>query len=46
MVVSGHEDQGALVGDVRPALSPGRGLLIRRRTGSVLVQVAWTQMQD
>jgi S-DNA-T family DNA segregation ATPase FtsK/SpoIIIE len=43
LVMSGSKEEGALVGDVRPGPQPpGRGFLVRRRTGSVLVQVAWT----
>jgi S-DNA-T family DNA segregation ATPase FtsK/SpoIIIE len=41
MIMSGNPDEGALFGGVRPApLPPGRGVLVRRRTGNSLVQVA------
>jgi S-DNA-T family DNA segregation ATPase FtsK/SpoIIIE len=41
MIMSGNPDEGVLFGGVRPApLPPGRGVLVRRRTGNSLVQVA------
>jgi DNA segregation ATPase FtsK/SpoIIIE, S-DNA-T family len=41
MIMSGNPDEGALFGGVRPVpLPPGRGVLVRRRTGNSLVQVA------
>jgi DNA segregation ATPase FtsK/SpoIIIE, S-DNA-T family len=41
MIMSGHPDEGVLFGGVRPASRPpGRGVLVRRRTGNSLVQVA------
>jgi hypothetical protein len=41
MIMSGNPDEGVLFGGVRPApLPPGRGVLVRRRTGNRLVQVA------
>jgi DNA segregation ATPase FtsK/SpoIIIE, S-DNA-T family len=41
MIMSGSPDEGALFGGVRPAPLPaGRGVLVRRRTGNSLVQVA------
>ncbi|TDP95045.1 type VII secretion protein EccCa [Labedaea rhizosphaerae] len=43
IVMSGDRDEGALLGDVRPsAQPPGRGTLVRRRTGPQLVQVTWS----
>ncbi|HEU5475321.1 MAG TPA: type VII secretion protein EccCa [Actinophytocola sp.] len=43
LVMSGSKDEGPLVGDIKPEPQPpGRGYLVRRRTGSELVQVAWT----
>ncbi|MFI0466290.1 type VII secretion protein EccCa [Saccharopolyspora sp. 5N102] len=43
LVMSGSRDEGALLGDVRPRKQPpGRGVLVRRRAGHELVQVAWT----
>lgn len=42
LVLSGHREEGALVGDVKPGPQPpGRGWLVRRREGVDLVQVAW-----
>ncbi|RKS72663.1 S-DNA-T family DNA segregation ATPase FtsK/SpoIIIE [Motilibacter peucedani] len=42
LVLSGSRDEGALLGDVRPApRPPGRGVLVSRRAGAELVQVAW-----
>jgi DNA segregation ATPase FtsK/SpoIIIE, S-DNA-T family len=41
MIMSGNPDEGVLFGGVRPApLPPGRGMLVRRRAGNSLVQVA------
>jgi len=41
MIMSGNPDEGVLFGGVRPApLPPGRGVLVRRRAGNSLVQVA------
>jgi DNA segregation ATPase FtsK/SpoIIIE, S-DNA-T family len=41
VIMSGHPDEGVLLGGVRPApLPPGRGVLVRRRVGNSLVQVA------
>ena len=41
VIMSGNPDEGVLFGGVRPApLPPGRGVLVRRRTGNSLVQVA------
>ncbi|MBE1485528.1 type VII secretion protein EccCa [Plantactinospora soyae] len=43
LVMSGSKDEGALIGDVKSGPQPaGRGTLVRRRTGPMLVQVAWT----
>ncbi|HEX7745105.1 MAG TPA: type VII secretion protein EccCb, partial [Micromonosporaceae bacterium] len=42
MVMSGDKDEGALVGNVRPApLPPGRGRLVTRKDGVRLVQLAY-----
>jgi len=41
VIMSGNPDEGVLFGGVRPApLPPGRGMLVRRRAGNTLVQVA------
>jgi S-DNA-T family DNA segregation ATPase FtsK/SpoIIIE len=41
IVMSGERDEGALVGTVRPsAMPPGRGVLVTRRQGARLVQLA------
>ena len=41
MIMSGNPDEGVLFGGVRPGpLPPGRGILVRRRGGNSLVQVA------
>jgi S-DNA-T family DNA segregation ATPase FtsK/SpoIIIE len=41
--LSGPRDEGALLGDVRPSPQPpGRGYLVTRRSGAVLVQLGWT----
>jgi DNA segregation ATPase FtsK/SpoIIIE, S-DNA-T family len=43
LIMSGPRDEGALLGNVRPSTQPpGRGLLVSRRTGVSLVQVAWS----
>jgi S-DNA-T family DNA segregation ATPase FtsK/SpoIIIE len=42
LVMSGNKDEGALVGNVRPApMPPGRGRLVTRREGVRLVQLAY-----
>jgi DNA segregation ATPase FtsK/SpoIIIE, S-DNA-T family len=42
LVMSGDQDEGALVGNVRPvALPPGRGRLVTRKEGVRLVQLAY-----
>ncbi|MBB6032867.1 type VII secretion protein EccCa [Phytomonospora endophytica] len=42
LIMSGSRDEGALLGNVRPAQQPpGRGVLVSRR-GTGLVQIAWT----
>jgi DNA segregation ATPase FtsK/SpoIIIE, S-DNA-T family len=42
MVMSGDKDEGALIGNVRPALlPPGRGRLVTRKDGVRLVQLAY-----
>jgi DNA segregation ATPase FtsK/SpoIIIE, S-DNA-T family len=41
LVMSGTRDEGALVGDVKAGPQPpGRGVLVRRREGTELVQIA------
>ena len=41
LVMAGDKDEGALVGNVKPsAQPPGRGILVARRTGAALVQLA------
>ncbi|MGA8117900.1 MAG: type VII secretion protein EccCb, partial [Actinocatenispora sp.] len=41
LLLSGSKDEGALLGDVKAAPQPpGRGLLVSRRTGTELVQLA------
>jgi len=41
--LSGPRDEGVLIGDVRPSPQPpGRGYLVTRRSGAVLVQLGWT----
>ncbi|KAA2266469.1 type VII secretion protein EccCa [Solihabitans fulvus] len=43
LVMSGAKEEGPLIGDVKPGPQPpGRGQLVRRRSGTALVQVAWT----
>ena len=45
IILSGAKEEGVLLGDVKPMPQPpGRGQLVRRRTGNSLVQVAWTPM--
>jgi DNA segregation ATPase FtsK/SpoIIIE, S-DNA-T family len=42
LVMSGSRDEGVLLGNVRPsAQPPGRGFLVRRSDGTILVQTAW-----
>jgi S-DNA-T family DNA segregation ATPase FtsK/SpoIIIE len=41
LVMSGSRDEGVLLGDVRPGPQPpGRGVLVSRRNGTELIQVA------
>jgi S-DNA-T family DNA segregation ATPase FtsK/SpoIIIE len=43
IIMSGTKDEGPLLGTVKPAPQPpGRGMLVRRRSAPLLVQVAWT----
>jgi S-DNA-T family DNA segregation ATPase FtsK/SpoIIIE len=43
LVMSGDKDEGVLLGSVKASPQPpGRGFLVRRRSGASLVQVAWT----
>ena len=47
LIMSGSKDEGALLGGVRPAPQPcGRGVLVTRRHGSRLVQVALSPDAD
>jgi S-DNA-T family DNA segregation ATPase FtsK/SpoIIIE len=44
VLLSGSKEEGPLLGDVKPSPQPpGRGSLVRRRTGSTLVQIAWQE---
>ncbi|WP_127783955.1 type VII secretion protein EccCa [Rhodococcus sp. X156] len=46
LVMSGSRDEGALVGTVKPsAQPPGRGVLVSRKLGQRLVQLAWLPPQ-
>ncbi|HEX6357050.1 type VII secretion protein EccCa [Actinophytocola sp.] len=41
---SGSRDEGQLIGNVRPSqMPPGRGIMISRKAGQQLMQVAWIQ---
>lgn len=43
IIMSGTKDEGPLLGTVKPEPQPpGRGMLVRRRSAPLLVQVAWT----
>ncbi|MGF1647314.1 MAG: type VII secretion protein EccCa [Kineosporiaceae bacterium] len=47
LVLSGHKEEGVLIGDVKPGPQPpGRGWLVRRREGAQLVQLAWAPPPD
>lgn len=44
IVMSGSKDEGPLLGTVKPSpMPPGRGILVGRRAGQQLVQLAWLQ---
>ena len=44
LVLSGSPDEGALIGNVRPAPAPpGRGRLVTRDRGVEVVQLAWRE---
>ena len=44
LVLSGNPDEGALIGNVRPAPAPpGRGRLVTRDRGVEVVQLAWRE---
>ena len=44
LLLSGSKEEGPLLSDVKPSPQPpGRGSLVRRRTGSTLVQIAWQE---
>lgn len=42
LMLSGDRDEGQLIGQVRPSRQPpGRGTLVTRRHGALLIQTAW-----
>jgi len=42
IVMSGNRDEGPLLGTAKPsAMPPGRGILVGRKVGQQLMQVAW-----
>jgi S-DNA-T family DNA segregation ATPase FtsK/SpoIIIE len=42
LILSGDRAEGALLGKVKPSLQPpGRGVLVSRRAGEELIQLAW-----
>ncbi|HVE95590.1 MAG TPA: type VII secretion protein EccCb, partial [Pseudonocardiaceae bacterium] len=42
VVMSGSPEEGPLLGNVKPsAMPPGRGILVGRKAGQQLIQVAW-----
>ncbi|MCX5070225.1 type VII secretion protein EccCb [Micromonospora lupini] len=42
LLMSGHREEGAVLGSLRPSPQPaGRGTLVRRRDGQQLIQTAW-----
>jgi S-DNA-T family DNA segregation ATPase FtsK/SpoIIIE len=42
LLLSGSKDEGAMLGSVKmESLPAGRGRLVRRRAGAVLVQTGW-----
>nr|MBA2696857.1 hypothetical protein [Actinomycetota bacterium] len=42
IVMSGNRDEGPILGTVKPsAMPPGRGILVGRKAGQQLMQVAW-----
>ncbi|WP_326835119.1 type VII secretion protein EccCa [Amycolatopsis rhabdoformis] len=44
MVMNGSKDEGALIGNIRPAaMPPGRGIMLSRKNGRQLLQVSWIQ---
>jgi S-DNA-T family DNA segregation ATPase FtsK/SpoIIIE len=44
LVMSGNKDEGALLGNVKPhKLAPGRGYFVERRSGTRLIQTAYTE---
>lgn len=47
IVMSGSRDEGALIGAVRAEqMPPGRGMMVTRRGGAQLVQLAWRDPVD
>jgi len=47
LLMSGHKDEGPLLGGLKPeALPPGRGRLVSRRGDPKLVQLAWLPPAD
>ncbi|MFC0506554.1 type VII secretion protein EccCb [Micromonospora costi] len=44
LLMSGNRDEGALIGGLRAQpMPPGRGTLVRRREGAMVVQTAWSE---
>jgi S-DNA-T family DNA segregation ATPase FtsK/SpoIIIE len=42
LIGNGSKDEGALLGKVKPGpMPPGRGIMVSRKTGEQLIQVAW-----
>jgi S-DNA-T family DNA segregation ATPase FtsK/SpoIIIE len=47
LMMSGHKDEGQLLGGLKPEpLPPGRGRLISRRGEAKLIQLAWLPPTD
>ncbi|GHG00138.1 MULTISPECIES: hypothetical protein [Amycolatopsis] len=47
LIMSGATDEGASLADVKPSPQPpGRGMLVPRRHGTGLVQVAWRKQAE
>src|SRR5439155_12890065 len=44
LLMSGNRDERVLIGNLKPGPQPpGRGHLVRRRDGTQLIQLAWTE---
>jgi S-DNA-T family DNA segregation ATPase FtsK/SpoIIIE len=44
LIGNGSKDEGALLAKVKPGpMPPGRGMMVSRKTGEQLIQVAWIQ---